>query len=724
MRLSASAKKRIIYSLAALAAVLLVALAAFLWKRQQLLNYALGEVKTRVERKFPVVLTLGPARFTGLKTVEISGMSLVPTAAAGPQAAGDTLLTARRLEASLSFRSIFVGRAVLSELQIDQAHLTAHKDAEGNNFSFLLKKKGAPAPVVRRDTALGRNYGLLLNQVLDAGFGSVPGEASFRRFIVSYSSPKHAVLLSMPQLSIEGGQVQGRVRASVDSVVNELGLSGTIDPGDNALNLRLYGLNGSVQVPYVARKYGALVSFDTVQVQLTGKDFRPNEQTGGQLTVRGSLATRNFSLYHKRLASEDIVIHHGQLNFIATLGRGTVSLDTGSRAVLNEIVVHPEVHVRLKPRLAVSLKVDSDPTATNAFFNSLPAGIFDVVAGTAGTGTLAYHLKASVDMAQVDSLKLESALVPSKDFTIQHFGAVDLSLMEREFPFTAYNDKGDSLRTFLVGSSNPDFTPYQEVSHFMPAVIQTTEDPQFFRHHGFMEKAFVNSAIQDIKEKRFARGGSTLSMQLVKNVFLSREKTIGRKAEEMLIVWIIENWLVARTHTLTKERMFEIYLNIVEWGPTAYRWPSGKRGVYGIREAALFYYAKRPNELNLGECIYLASIIPKPKYYKQSFNQYGELRGPTRWYFRFIADLMESKGLVTPSQRDNLSYSVSLKDPARSYIVTAIRDTTRTVQPGDTAQFAPLNLIDLLGTGQAPAPGAPAPANPAPTPTPAVPPKQ
>ena len=720
MRLSALAKKRIIYGLAGLLAVLVLALGVFLWKRQQLLQYALGEVKTRVERKYPVVLTLGPARFTGLKTVEINGMSLVPTAAAGPAAAGDTLLTARRLEAALSFRSIFAGRAVLSELQIDQARLTAHKDAAGaNNFSFLLKKQGA-APVVRRDTAQGRNYGLLLNQVLDAGFGSVPGAAAFRGFVVSYVSPRHAVLLQMPELRIEDGQVQGRVRASVDSVVNELGLSGTIEPRDDALNLRLYGIKGSVQVPYVARKFGALVSFDTIRVQLTGKEFKADAQTGGTLTVRGSVAARNFSFFHKRLASEDIVVHRGELDFVATLGRGTFALDPGSRAVLNQIVIHPEIAVRLKPRLAVDLKIDSDPTATNAFFNSLPEGMFDVLAGTAGTGTLAYHLNASLDMAQVDSLKLNSALIPSKDFSIKHFGAEDLSQLEREFPFTAYNDKGDSLRTFVVGPSNPDFTPYADVSHFMPAVIQTTEDPQFFRHHGFMEKAFANAAVQDIKERRFARGGSTLSMQLVKNVFLSREKTVGRKAEEMLMVWLIENWLVDRTHTLTKERMFEIYLNIVEWGPTAYHWPSGKRGVYGIHEAALFYYAKRPNELNLGECIYLASIIPKPKYYRESFNQYGELRGPTRWYFRFIADIMLNKGLITSDQRDNLNYGVSLKDPARSYIVTAIRDTTRTVQPGDTAQFAPLNLIDLLGTGQPPTPPAtdaatpPADNNPAP----------
>jgi len=715
MRVSALAKKRLSYALGGLLAALLLALLIFLWKRQQLLNYALVQVKAKVETKYPVVLTLGPARFTGLKTVEIGGLSLVPTAGAGPAAAGDTLLTARRLQAGLSLRSLFAGRPVFSEVQIDQAHLTAHKDASGNNnFSFLLKKK-TPAPVAR-DTARGRNYGLLLNQVLDAAFDNVPGAADFRQFVVSYASPHHHVELVMPSLSIDDGEVQGRLTANVDSVVNELGVSGTIEPGDDALNLRLFGAKGSVQVPYVARKFGALISFDTIRVQLTGKDFVADDQTGGRLTVRGSVAARNFSFFHKRLSSEDIVVQRGQLDFVATLGRGTVSLDPGTRAVLNQLVFHPEIAVRLKPQLAVSLKVDSDPTATNAFFNSLPAGMFDVVAGTAGTGTLAYHLKADVDLARVDSLHLSSSLTPSKDFSITHFGAEDLSMLEREFPFTAYNDKGDSLRTFLVGPSNPDFTPFNQVSPFMPAAIQTTEDPQFFRHKGFMEKAFVNAAIADIKEKRFARGGSTLSMQLVKNVFLSREKTIGRKAEEMLMVWLIENWLVDRTHTLTKQRMFEIYLNIVEWGPTAYRWPSGKRGVYGIGEAALFYYAKRPSELNLGECLYLASIIPKPKYYRESFNVYGELRGTTRWFFRFIADIMQDKGLITPNQRNNLNYSVSLKGPASKYIVRAVRDTVRTVQPGDTAELAPLNLVDLLNTGAQPAPAPAAGTTPAPAP--------
>jgi hypothetical protein len=719
MRLSALAKKRIIWSLTGLVAVILLVFLVFLWKRQQLLNYALGEVKTRVEKKYPVRLVLGPAQFIGLRTVEINGMSLVPTAAAGPAAAGDTLLTAQRLQAGLSVRSLFAGRPVFSQLQIDRAHLTAHKAIDGtNNFSFLLKKQRAATPTVQRDTARGTNYGLLLNQVLDAGFGSVPGEADFRQFVVSYESPHHLIQLVMPRLSIQDEQVQGRLTATVDAITNDLGVQGTIEPGDYALNLKLYGVNSSVQLPYVPQRFGALVSFDTVRVQLTGKEFANDDQTGGQLTVRGSLEASNFSFFHKRLSSEDIVVHQGQLDFVATLGRGTVSLDKGSRAVLNQLVFHPEVAVRLKPKLAVNLKIDSDPTPTNAFFNSLPEGMFDVVAGTAGTGTLAYHFAGSLDMAHVDSLKMQSSLQPSKDFTITHFGAEDLAQLKDDFPFTAYNDKGDSLRTFMVGPTNPDFTPFDEVSPYMPAVIQTTEDPQFFRHHGFMEKAFVNAAIADIKEKRFARGGSTLSMQLVKNVFLSRQKTVGRKVEEMLIVWLMENWLVERTHTLTKERLFEIYLNIVEWGPTKYKWPSGKRGVYGIKEASLFYYGKSPRELNLDECIYLASIIPKPKYYRQSFNSYGGLRGTTRWYFKFIADIMETKGLISAAQRNNLSYSVNLNGPARTYIVTA-RDTTRTVQPGDTAQFEPLNLIDLLNTGAKPADAPPATEAPATPETPA-----
>jgi len=100
-------------------------------------------------------------------------------------------------------------------------------------------------------------------------------------------------------------------------------------------------------------------------------------------------------------------------------------------------------------------------------------------------------------------------------------------------------------------------------------------------------------------------------MQLVKNVFLNRNKTVARKLEEMLIVWFLENFQLS-----TKDRMYEVYLNIIEWGPR----------VYGINEASHFYFSKDASKLSLAESIFLASVIPHPKWFKYSFDENGHLR--------------------------------------------------------------------------------------------------
>ena len=688
MRISPSTKRLLIGIFISLTAVVLLALAVFQWKRQQLLTSALALVKNKIERKYPVILTLGPARFVGFKTVEIMGMSLVPRATPT-----DTLLTARRLQAGLSVRSLFAGRPVFSDLQVITARLTARRTATSDNYGFLIKKKARTLP---RDNSKGTNYGMLLNQALETAFDNVPGEASFQNFYVSYSSPRHSAVLRLPELKIQDGDITGRMTATVDSLANKLGISGHIEPGDYALTARVFGVGGSVQLPYVPKRFGALVSFDTVLVRLDGKDFE-DDDTGGRLTVRGSLAARGFSLYHPKLAANEIEVQRGSLDFIATLGRGTVALEKGSRITVNKIVLSPEIAVWTKPSRAINLSVTSEEMPANDFFDSLPTGIFDEVRGTQGTGTLRYRLSANLDMANVDSLRFDSSL-RGKNFRLTRFGEEDLNKLNTSFLQTVYNDKGDSVRTFAVGPANPDFVAYNDVSPYLIHAITTAEDPRFFSHHGFMEKAFVKSAIQNIKEKRFARGGSTISMQLVKNVFLTRQKTVARKVEEALMVWLIEN-----TGLASKQRMFEVYLNIIEWGPSKYRWPSGKRGVYGVKDAALFYYGKRPNELNLAESLYLASIIPKPKYARYSFDAYGDLRRSTRYFFRLIADIMATRGLISGNDRENLPYALRLTGPARQYMAFAARpDTTRAVQQADSTDFEPLNLIDLLNTGAAP----------------------
>jgi membrane peptidoglycan carboxypeptidase len=173
-------------------------------------------------------------------------------------------------------------------------------------------------------------------------------------------------------------------------------------------------------------------------------------------------------------------------------------------------------------------------------------------------------------------------------------------------------------------------------------------------------------------------------MQLVKNAFLTRKKTIARKAEEILIVWLIENNRIS-----SKQRMYEVYLNIIEWGPN----------VYGIKEASRFFFDKLPSQLNLAESLYLASIIPSPKRYQYSFDAYGNLRQRPRYYFKLISGIMRRRGLISDYDYETLYPSVNLRGRARALIVTATPppDTTvvdRLPMDLDLDLDSPIDLLD------------------------------
>jgi hypothetical protein len=233
---------------------------------------------------------------------------------------------------------------------------------------------------------------------------------------------------------------------------------------------------------------------------------------------------------------------------------------------------------------------------SDTLFRSLPGGLFTNLEGIKTSGKLEYHFYTNIDFSIPDSLKLESSLKGEK-FRIESFGNVDFRYVNSDFEYTAY-ENGVPVRTLWVGPSNPNFRPLESISHYLQVCVLQSEDGGFFYHNGFLPESIREAMVVNIKDRRFRRGGSTISMQLVKNLFLSRNKTLARKVEEMLIVWLIEN-----NRLISKERMFEIYLNIIEWGP----------GIYGITEASHFYFHKEPNELTINESIFLASIIPSPK---------------------------------------------------------------------------------------------------------------
>lgn len=172
---------------------------------------------------------------------------------------------------------------------------------------------------------------------------------------------------------------------------------------------------------------------------------------------------------------------------------------------------------------------------------------------------------------------------------------IRISRLKEPFVHTFRTEKGKIVR-LKVGPENPDFVPYEEIPPDLIRAVITAEDGSFFRHRGISVLQVMEAMADNILAGRVLRGASTITMQLAKNLYLSKERTFSRKFEELFIARAIEQ-------ELSKERILEIYLNIIEWGDD----------VYGLAPAARYYFQKRPDELTKMECAFLASIIARPK---------------------------------------------------------------------------------------------------------------
>ena len=292
------------------------------------------------------------------------------------------------------------------------------------------------------------------------------------------------------------------------------------------------------------------------------------------------------------------------------------------------------------------------------FFESLPTGLFTNLEGIKTSGQLQYSLDFNFDTQHPESLIFSSTLTPDK-LKILGYGATNLSKLNEEFNYTVY-DGDRMIRSFLVGPSNPNYTPLSNISVYFQNALMSSEDGSFYHHKGFNEKRFGQSIAENYKQKRFVRGASTISMQLVKNVFLRRNKTVARKIEEAIIVWLIENNRLA-----SKARMYVLYLNVIEFGPN----------VYGIGEASNFYFSKKPADLTIEESIFLAMIVPRPKWFMYHFNENGLLKESTQNYFNVISGHLVSKGIISPDQQPTNVEKVVLAPLAKSYVVE--KDTTQ-----------------------------------------------
>lgn len=147
-------------------------------------------------------------------------------------------------------------------------------------------------------------------------------------------------------------------------------------------------------------------------------------------------------------------------------------------------------------------------------------------------------------------------------------------------------------------SLRQQWVPYERISPNLKRALIAAEDAKFVDHEGFDWDGIEAAFEKNLKQGRIVAGGSTISQQLAKNLFLSSKKTPWRKLEEALITVMLEK-------VMDKRRIFEIYLNVIEWG----------NGVFGAEAASRYYFRSSAARLSSGQAAKLAAMVPNPRYY-------------------------------------------------------------------------------------------------------------
>ena len=362
--------------------------------------------------------------------------------------------------------------------------------------------------------------------------------------------------------------------------------------GPGALRIRLNGL-GAEALPDSLR---ADLPFDlragAVDLAFEAPRLESLTQGEGQLT----LATHNLSVFAERLAPEPVgplsIRLAGRVRWdvaaqTAALMEATVALDAAGRAALK---VALSVAARPDPRFELALAATSVDWAVLAA--SLPPTLAPPGAAPGLMGTLAGTLNLAGPLRNPSAWRLDGKVDLSHLTPAPANGGPDLA---RPFVYETLLTLGGKRRV-IIGPENPAFVPLGELpGHLVRAVLES-EDAGFYGHHG-IDLSAIQEALADGGRMR---GASTLTQQLAKNLFLSRDRTVSRKVREALATMALE---VA----LGKRRILEIYLNLAEWG----------EGVNGIGEAARHWFGKDARSLSPKEAAMLATVIPNPVRYER-----------------------------------------------------------------------------------------------------------
>lgn len=630
-------KKKIFIGIGTLIVIVLLLIAAIFIFRDNLLQKAVAKAIEKAKTDYQSELSIKSAQFDGLSGIKVEEVILVP-------ANGDTLVHLQEFNTHVNIWKLFTGDIQLGQMQMSNGFIQLKKDEKGKNFqAFLSSAKKDSTQTSGEKTNYAKTFYRLLNQTLNL----VPADLHLKNLELRVLDMNRKVILDLSQLTLVDKKLASDILVTTNTFSQHWNISGMADPREKMADLRFFSRDTSgIKLPYIDEKWNVKSGFDSIRLKVDRIDM-----SGNELLVEGFSSITNLKVLHPKIASREVVIKNAGLDYKFRFGGDFIAIDSSSIATLNKIKVRPFLEYSVENDPTYTFKLNIPKMSAQDFIVSLPEGLFTNFEGMEADGNFDFHLDFKYNKNKPNQTIFDTKL-QKEGLKIKKYGAADLAKLNGSFVYRAI-ENGHRQRAVLVSPDNIYYTKLEDISPFLRKSVLTTEDPSFFSHKGFINDAFKQSIIQNIRTKKFARGASTISMQLVKNVFLTREKTLSRKLEEILLVYIMEN-----NHIVSKSRMLEVYFNIIEWGPN----------VYGIGEASLFYFMKHPSELTLDECLYLASIVPRPKKFMWQFSDQATLKPHVIRHSDYLKNLMMRRGLITEEDTIGQKKNIELYGSARNYI--------------------------------------------------------
>ena len=274
-----------------------------------------------------------------------------------------------------------------------------------------------------------------------------------------------------------------------------------------------------------------------------------------------------------------------------------------------------------------SLAVNTGRVEASRIVSAFPPGLLPHLQPlrATGNGGLNFTLNVDRDIPENTDLQVHADL---KDLHITRLNpAIDFETLRHVFE-THFEMPDGEIVVNETGPESARWTPLTAVAPLLPIAIVTQEDGGFWTHSGVSLLHLRGSLQTNVEKGRFARGGSTLTMQLARNVFLNRHKTLSRKLEEVIVAWLMEQ-------SFNKNELMELYLNVVEFGPR----------IFGIGDAAMHYFGKAPADLTPTEIAFIVRLLPNPPKFHEQWEK-GQVKDYYASSMQRLLALLEERGYL------------------------------------------------------------------------------